>query len=152
DEDLEKMKIFKTGYEYNAKIPKINMNTKEQGQRWFYTYNFKLGLAESAPRINKARGVLDRTFIMYPRPGTPKEPISIKDVLTARSRIGNSKEHSRELDLYNEINDLRRLLMCFRLVHHHNLLPDIESGLKGRNSELANPVLRYYFGCNSIER
>lgn len=152
DEDIEKMKIFKTGYEYNAKIPKINMNTKEQGQQWFYTYNFKLLLAENAPRIHKARGVLDRTFMMYPRPGVPKEPISIKDVLTAGSRIGNSKEYSKELDLYYEINDLRKLLFCYRLVNHHKLLPDIESGLKGRNAELANPTLRYFFGCECIEQ
>jgi len=29
--------------------------------------------------------------------------------------------------------------------------PDIDSGLKGRNAELADPILRYFFGCSCIE-
>ena len=35
-EDPEKVKILKAGYEYNSKIPKINMNTTNQEQKWYF--------------------------------------------------------------------------------------------------------------------
>jgi hypothetical protein len=41
EEDLNKLKILKHTYEYNARIPKVNMNTKDQYQNWFYGYCFK---------------------------------------------------------------------------------------------------------------
>ena len=46
DQDPDKMRILKSGYEYNAKIPKINMNSREQKQTWYCAYCFKMRIAE----------------------------------------------------------------------------------------------------------
>lgn len=47
-EDPDKVRILKAGYEYNAKIPKTNMNTRNQEQNWYYPYCYKMILAEKS--------------------------------------------------------------------------------------------------------
>ena len=55
-EDPDKMRILKTGNEYNAKVPKINMNTPDQRQNWYYTYCFKMIIGERSLDQYKAKG------------------------------------------------------------------------------------------------
>ena len=69
DEDLEKMAILKTGYELMAKVPKINMNTFDQKPKWYYTYGLKMIIAERSLDHYKAKGLMDRTFILHCKPG-----------------------------------------------------------------------------------
>lgn len=47
-EDLDKVRTLKSGYEYNGKVPQINMNSKNQDQKWFKTYCYKMILAEKS--------------------------------------------------------------------------------------------------------
>jgi len=77
--DSEKVKILKTGYEYNSKVPKINLNTKDQGQNWFFIYCYKLLLAEKSKEY-KAPGLVDRTFSFSCRTGKVK--YSVKEIVS----------------------------------------------------------------------
>jgi hypothetical protein len=58
-EDPDKVRILKSGYEYNTKIPKTNTNTKNQEQNWFYVFCYKMILAEKSLSQFKAKGLVD---------------------------------------------------------------------------------------------
>jgi hypothetical protein len=60
----DKIAILKIAYEYNSKIPRTNMNVKNQDMNWFYPYGYKMILAEKSIREWKAKGLVDRTFTM----------------------------------------------------------------------------------------
>src|SRR5688500_3363963 len=68
-EDTEKVKILKAGYEYNSKVPKTNTNTKEQEQKWYFPFGYKMILAEKSLKEYKVPGLVDRTFSFPFRPG-----------------------------------------------------------------------------------
>ena len=43
-----KLRFLKAGYEYNTKVPKINMNITNQEQNWYFAYCYKMILAEKS--------------------------------------------------------------------------------------------------------
>ncbi|MGB6529576.1 MAG: hypothetical protein WBF33_15830 [Candidatus Nitrosopolaris sp.] len=134
-EDIDKMKILKCGYEYGGKIPRTNMNEKHQPTYWYSVYCLKILLAERSMDPNKAKGLVDRTFTLHSRPGYPR--YSIKDVIRERG------------ELYNELIDFRKLMLCYRLVHYSDKLPDIETGLINRDRELGRPILQVFHGLSA---
>ena len=142
-EDPHKVTIFKAGYELDSKVPKINMNIKDQEQNWYYAYCYKVILAEKSLNPTKARGVIDRTFSGHCKPGNPKQ--SIKNIVN--NKINKSPKC---LELYNELSDFRKLMLCYRLVHYNELLPEIDTGLKNRDNELCNPILQLFYGTQAI--
>lgn len=143
-EDQDKIRILKTGYEYDAKVPKINMNLQNQDQSWFNTYCFKLILAEKSLTQYKAKGLADRTFTLNCRPGSLK--ISIKDVVSCVINKSPQLQNA-----YNEILKIRKLLLCFRLLHYKDPLPQITTGLINRDNELCSPLLQLFFGSVSLK-
>jgi hypothetical protein len=119
-EDLDKVKILKSGYEYNGKVPKINMNSRNQDQRWFKTYCYKMILAEkSLKESTKVKGLVDRTLSGHCRPGKVK--YSIKEVVSQ-----NINKSPKLQKLYDELLFFRKLMICYRLIHYKDLLPEIE--------------------------
>lgn len=122
-EDPDKVRLLKAGYEYNTKIPKINMNTENQEQKWYFPYCHKIILAEKSLKEYKAKGLVDRTFSIPCRPGKVKQ--YIKEVVSQ-----NANKSPILQKLYNELLSFRKLMLCYRLVHYKDLLPEIETGLK----------------------
>jgi hypothetical protein len=144
-EDPDKVKILKSGYEYNGKIPKINMNTRDQEQKWFKTYCYKMILAEKSLKEYKVKGLVDRTFSFPCRPGKVK--YSIKEVVSE-----NIKKSIKLQRLYEELLSFRKLMICYRLIHYKDLsLPEIETGLKNRDNELCRPLLQLFYGTEALK-
>jgi hypothetical protein len=143
-EDIDKVKLLKAGYEYNAKIPKINMNTKDQDQKWYRPYCYKMILAERSLKEYKVRGLVDRTFSFNCRPGKVK--YQIKEVVSE-----NIKKSPRLQKLYNELLSFRKLMLCYRLVHYKDELPEIETGLENRDNELSKPLLQLFYGTEALK-
>jgi hypothetical protein len=54
-EDPDKIRILNAGYELNGKVPKINPNTKNQEQKWFFAFCYKMVLAEKLESVESAR-------------------------------------------------------------------------------------------------
>ena len=144
-EDTEKVKILKTGYEYNSKIPKINMNTSKQDQKWYFVFCYKMILAEKSLKEYKAKGLVDRTFSFPFRPGMVK--YSIKEVVSQ-----NINKNPRLQKLYEELLSFRKLMLCYRLVHYKDFLPDIETGLKNRDQELCKPLLQLFYRTEALKK
>jgi hypothetical protein len=143
-EDPDKVKILKSGYEYNGKVPKINMNAKNQGQNWWKTFGYKMILAEKSLKEYKVQGLVDRTFTFNCRPGKVK--YSIKEVVSE-----NINKSPRLQELYQELLDFRKLMLCYRLIHYKDLLPEIETGLKNRDNELCKPLLQLFYGTKALQ-
>ena len=143
-EDPDKVRILKSGYEYNGKVPKINMNSKNQEQIWFKTFCYKMILSEKSLSKSKARGLVDRTFSFYLRPGKVK--YSIKEVVGPN--INKNLTYQR---LYDELIDFRKLMLCYRLVHYKDKLQEIETGLKNRDNELCKPLLQLFYGTKALK-
>ena len=144
-EDSEKVKILKAGYEYNSKIPKINMNTAKQEQKWYFPYCYKMILAEKSLKEYKAKGLVDRTFSFSCTPGKVKD--SIKEVVSQ-----NVNKNPRLQRLYNELLSFRKLMLCYRLIHYKDSLPEIETGLKNRDNELCKPLLQLFYGTDALNK
>lgn len=143
-EDPDKVKILKAGYEYKAKIPKTNMNTKNQETNWFYPFCYKMILAEKSLSEWKAKGLVDRTFSFKCRPGRVR--YSIKKV--ASDTINKSPELQR---LYDELLDFRKLMLCYRLTHYADELPEIKISVINRDEELSYPLLQLFYGTEAFE-
>ena len=142
--DAEKVKILKSGYEHDEKVPKTNPNTQKQEQSWFYVYCYKMILAEHSLKQYKAKGLVDRTFSIACRPG--KVNYSIKNVI---SRVINKSP--KLTTLYNELLDFRKILMCYRLIHYKDQLANIKTNLINRDSELSHPTLQLFYGTSVFE-
>jgi hypothetical protein len=137
EEDKDKLKTLKHTYEYNSRIPKVNMNTKDQNQNWFYGYCYKIIISEKPLNSFKAKGLVERTLTFHCKPATESIQ-SIKEITT------NPPGHSEKQELYKELMDFRRLMLCYRLIHYMDHIPDIDTGLKNRDQELGGPLLRLF--------
>ena len=136
--------MLKAGYEHDMKSPRINMNTTNQETNWYYPYGYKMILSESSLSQYKAKGLVDRTFTFKCVPGRVKH--YIKDVVT--DTINKSPELTQ---LYNELLDFRKLMLCYRLINYTRPLPDIETNLINRNLELTKPTLQLFYGTECFE-
>jgi len=143
-EDQDKVKTLKAGYEYNIKIPKINMNTANQDPKWYFPYCYKMILAEKSLKEYKAKGLVDRTFSFPCRPGKVK--YSIKEVVS--QNINKSPKLQKS---YEELLCFRKLMLCYRLIHYKDLLPEIETGLKNRDNELCKPLLQLFYNTKVLK-
>ena len=52
----------------------------------------------------------------------------------------------RQQMIYDELIDLRKLLLVFRLMHFNYPLPSIDIGIIGRDNELCEPLIRLFHG------
>ena len=144
-EDRYMMAILKEGYAIGGKVPKINMNTNKQ--EWFFSYCFKIRIAEDPLSPSAARGLIDRMFVIRAIKGKPK--CDIKEVLHPANRDKALEK------LHNELRDLRKLLLVYRLIHFDDPIVNIDVGLDGRDKELCKPLLQFFHGTkayNEIER
>ena len=98
-----------------------------------------MALGEKSFSEWKAKGLADRTFTFKCRPGTVK--YSIKNVV---SQTINKSPHLQKL--YEDLLDFRKLMLCYRLIHYTDELPQIEVNLKNRDLELTHPLLQLFYG------
>lgn len=136
-EDDEIQSVLKTGYRNNtnSKVPKTNTNSWKQ--EYFYTYGLKVLLAESTPNQWKTRGIIDRTLSYSAFTG-----ISDRLIEETTNPQGNPKRQAR----LDEILDLRKLTLAYRLIHFSDPIPDIDVGVTGRNMQLTKPYIQLFYG------
>jgi len=143
-DDPEKNRILKSGYEYTGKVPKTNMNTISQKTNWFLTFCYKMFLSEKSLSQSKSRGLQDRTLSFHCKTGQVQ--YSIKEVVS--ETINKNPDLQT---LYDELLDFRKLMLCYRLVHYRDTLPEIETGLKNRDNELFKPTLQLFAKTEALK-
>ncbi len=137
ENDVEIMSILKDGYQTKHKIPRMDSDNKKP--EWYFPFGIKMIICENSPTEYKAKGLTDRSFKIKTYKGLPQY-----DIKEIRNPQGN-KLRQRLLD---EIEDLRKLLLIFKL-YHNKPLPELDIGLDGRDKELCKPLIQLFYGTDS---
>lgn len=141
DKSPELMAILKTGYARNGRVPKINPNTLQQ--EFFFSYCQKVIISEKSLNQSIARGVNTRILPINCFEASAK--CDIKEVLNPTDTGGLQNK-----ELLNEIEDFRKLLLIYRLIHFKDSIPDLDIGVEGRDKELVKHLVQLFYGSNSL--
>ena len=139
----ELMAILKTGYARNGRVPKINPNTLQQ--EFFFSYCQKVIISEKSLSQSIARGVNTRILPINCFKASAK--YDIKEVLNPTDTGGPQNK-----ELLNEIEDFRKLLLIYRLIHFKDSIPDLDIGVEGRDKELVKHLVQLFYGSNSLNQ
>ncbi|MGA9151627.1 MAG: hypothetical protein WBZ36_13700 [Candidatus Nitrosopolaris sp.] len=130
------MKIYKAGYTTGTKVSRNDDTTSGRRSQGYYTYCFKAFTSEKQPDSFKAKGFNERTFVLKCSKGTPEYDIT--EIVTSGGDEGFES-------LLNELIDMRKLLLVYRLEHYGDPIPNVKGlNLKGRNSQLCKPLIRLF--------
>ena len=55
-------------------------------------------------------------------------------------------------ELLKEIEDFRKLLLVYRLIHFKDSIPDLDIGVEGRDKELVKHLIQLFYGSNSLNQ
>jgi hypothetical protein len=134
DKHPDLMSVLKTGYSARGKTSKINDNSREP--EFYFTYCFKMIISERMPNLRDARGVLDRSFSFTTYKGRAK--YDIKETLEPQ---GNPARQQR----LDTLNDFRKLMLVYRLIHFKDQITDLNIGVDGREKELSKPIIQLFY-------
>ncbi|HEX7179653.1 MAG TPA: hypothetical protein VF220_08005, partial [Nitrososphaeraceae archaeon] len=140
DENSQIMNMLKTGYQPNAKVPRMNNDNDKMD--FYNPFCFKILIAERSPREYKARGVLDRGFKINSYKGFPE--LKIKEI---RNPQGNKLRQK----ILNEIMEFRKILLIYKLIHFKDTFVEVDIGLDGRDEELCKPLLQLFYALGASE-
>jgi hypothetical protein len=135
EEYPEMMSILKSGYTKGFPVVRIIDSVHGRRQVKFFTYCFKAMAGERLPDELEARGYMQRTIVIKCLPGFPKHDIS---EVTDPAGAGEYQ------DLLDELNEVRKLLFCYRLVHFKDAIPNIKLNIHNREKQLFKPLLRLF--------
>src|SRR5437899_1801851 len=99
-------------------------------------------IEKRSPNERRAKGVLDRTFVLSTYNGRPK--YDIKEVLKP---AGDPKRQA----LLDELIDFRKLMLIYRIIHFQDPIEDIDIGVEGRQKELCKPVLQLFHNTKALK-
>ena len=142
DKSPELMAILKTGSARNGRVPKINPNTFKQ--EFFFSYCQKIIISERSLSQSIAKGVITRILPINCFKGQTN--YDIKEILNPTDTGG-----SQNKELMKELEDFRKLLLVYRLVHFKNPIPDLDIGVEGRNKELVKHLIQLFYGSKCLE-
>ena len=129
-EDKQKTNVLKSGYQSGGSVPKVDLEGGRCQDNWL-VYGLKWLAMEELKIDKKTKGVLHRSIPMDFLAGDVD--YNIKDVL-------KSADDPEYKPLYEELSHIRKLLFCFRLIHHKDIIPMVKLNVKGRTAELTNPL------------
>lgn len=142
DQNPEIMSILKTGYDYRKTVSRINQNTGKPER--FFTYCFKMIIGERPPSPILAKGVNDRILGDTVYYGNPQ--YDIKEVLNPTDTGGEELKI-----LFDEINECKKILFAYRILHFRDPIPNIALRISGRNKELVKPHLQMFSNIKTEE-
>lgn len=67
------------------------------------------------------------------------------------SEVVNDAGDDNYKELLNELLDLRKLLLVYRLLHHDHSFPDIKLSIKNRDKQLTKPLIRLFQNTQVID-
>jgi hypothetical protein len=124
--DLDKVKIYKTGYKQGAVVPRTLLTQNERLIKFFKAFCFKACASE---QISPIKGFNERFLFIPMVEGFPlKEWADITREDLAR------------------LHDLRNMLLKWRMLSRTWGLPEINLAIKGRVKELWKPILQITSG------
>lgn len=134
DLDPEKMKIYKNGYTTGRPTSKIDTSYGRK-QLKFNNFAWKAFSAERLPDVLKAQGFNQRIIEIFCTFGIPQYDIS---------EVVNPAGETEFQELLNELNEMRNILLMYRLLHYSDPIPNINLNLVNREKQLFKPVIRVF--------
>ena len=135
DKNHEKMKIYKSGYQIGSGVARTDLPQGVRSQNKWNTFSFKGFAGERLPDVVKAKGLNQRIIPLYCSDGDPKYDLA--EVVSA--------EGEEELQpLLDELNETHNLLFAYRLLHFHDVIPNIKLNIRNREKQLFKPILRVF--------
>jgi hypothetical protein len=134
DLDPEKMKIYKNGYTAGRPTSKIDTSYGRK-QLKFNNFAWKAFSAERLPDVLKAQGFNQRIIEIFCTFGIPQYDIS---------EVVNPAGETEFQELLDELNEVRNILLMYRLQHYSDPIPNINLNLVNREKQLFKPVIRVF--------
>lgn len=142
----EKMRIYKGGYVSGTKVTRIydlsTGNKSSRRQQRYYTYCFKAFSSEKYPAFYKAKGFNERLLTVNCTPGNPQYDIT---------EVVNNAGDTSYKKLYNELLDLRKLLLLFRIQNYNNPISDVQLSIRNRDKQLCKPLIRLFQSSKCVK-
>jgi len=132
--DIDKRNVFKTGYCSGGSIPKVETDGGRKQDNWL-VYCHKWVAMEEIPDTRKMKGILDRSLVLKFVTGSPQ--YNVKEVI----RSGKDPEYE---PLFEKLIEIRKILFCYRLVHHEDRFLNVKLNVKNRTAELTKPLIRLF--------
>jgi hypothetical protein len=146
EDQEEKMRIYKGGYVSGTQVTRIyespDSNKSAKRQQRYFTYCFKAFSSEKYPTFYKAKGFNERLLTINCSPGNPQFDIT---------EILNDSGDAKYKKLHNELIDLTKLLLVFRIQNYNKPIPDIAISLRNREKQLCKPILRLFQGTKCLD-
>jgi hypothetical protein len=137
DMQSDKKKIYKAGYTTGTKVTRIyeSGNSTQGNQKRFNSFCFKAFTSEKQPVFNNSKGFIERLIPVQCSAGNPDY-----DILEVINDAGDTKYQK----LSRELDDLRKLLLVFRVLNHDKPIPDVTISLRNREKQLCKPLVRLF--------
>ncbi len=132
--DKDKRNVIKTGYCSGGTIPKVETEGGRKQSNWL-TYCHKWFSMEELPKDKNMKGILDRSLVLRFVTGSPQ--YNIKEVI----RTGKDPEYE---PLYEKLVEIRKILLCYRLLHSEDQFFNVKLNVKNRTAELTKPLIRLF--------
>lgn len=128
DNNIEKLRIYKSSYAKGQKIPKMDMTGKTKVQLYYNTYCMVFFSGEGLPKNQALR---ERIVAVYMVKGNPKD---------------NIKRPTDKKWKDDHIIPLQKKLLLWKLQNIGKQFQRVESGLTGRDQELFEDFLSVFSG------
>jgi len=128
------MKIYKAGYMTGTKVSRNDDTSSGRKSQGYWTYCFKAFTSEKQPDSLKAKGFNERTFVIKCSAGSPDYDIS---------EVLNPAGDETYKSFLDELVDIRKRLIVYRLLHYNDPVPDVKLNIKIEISSFANHLLGY---------
>jgi hypothetical protein len=139
DKDEIKKKLIKVGYDDEGMVPRnLDGNTSNRHNEWYYIFGYKILAAENRLESKSLGGLNDRIFQIESIKSSPK--FLIKTV-RKEMRKPIDKQNPRYKDIIAKINYLRKLLLVYRILHHEDIIDEVNLNIDGRAWELTSPQI-----------
>jgi hypothetical protein len=135
-DDPDKLRITKVGYDNVGAVPRtLDGNTSSRSERWFNPFCFKIYASEESPDQKKLEGFNDRTFKHHTIAGKPT---------VYAKKLSQATDSNDYNEVKARIDYLRKLTFMFRLIHHSDIIEEIDTNIQNRALELTEPQLRLF--------
>jgi hypothetical protein len=147
DKDPHKEIAYKIGYDETSQVPKnLDGNTSNRRNEWYLPYDHKILAAEKPPDAKTLGGFNDRTFRVWSLKGKPKY---LPKTILHQLKKAEDKRNPKYKKIISKMLFLRKLLLIYRILHHEDIIEEVETNIDGRALELTSPQL-YLFSSDKL--
>lgn len=147
--DADKHKIYKIGYGFTGTTQRtLDGSTSNRNLTLYTVFGLKIFGTENAPDDKKLGGFNDRTFRQPSIKG--KAEFVVKKVLRIiQDEIPIDRQLPKYRKIVKEVDYTRKISLMFRIIHHEDLIEEVETNIDGRPLELTGPQI-YLFTSRSM--